>query len=48
MPYLLASSQDIIANSVSTIDANTVVDTMDFIGQVNRIIAHVLGNPPLH
>ena len=48
MPDLLASSQDIIANSVSTIDANTVVDTMDFIGQVNRIIAHVFGNPPLH
>ena len=47
MPVSLTNSKDIVANSVSIIDYNNVVDIMDLIGQINNIITVIVGNPPL-
>ena len=46
MPVSLTNSKDIIANSVSIIDANHILNIIDLIGSINRIIA-VIGNLPM-
>ena len=46
MPVSLTNSKDIIANSVSIIDANDILNIMDLIGRINRVIASIVGNPP--
>ena len=47
MPVSLTNSKDIVANSISVIDYNNVVNIMDVIGQINNIITVIVGNPPL-
>ena len=47
MPVSLTNSKDIVANSISVIDYNNVVDIMDLIGKINNIITVIVGNPPL-
>ena len=47
MPVSLTDSKDIIANSVSILDANDILNMMDLIGSISRIIASVVGNPPI-
>ncbi len=47
MPVSLTKTKDIVANSVSIADYNNVVDIMDLIGEINNIIAYIVGNPPL-
>ena len=47
MPVALTNSKDIVANSVSTVDYNKVVDIMGLIGEINSVISYVIGKPPL-
>ncbi len=47
MPVSLTNSKDIVANSISVIDYNNVVNIMDVIGQINNTITVIVGNPPL-
>ena len=47
MPVSLTHSKDIIANSVSIIYANNMLIIMDLIGRINRIVASIVGNPPM-
>ncbi|MFM7984528.1 MAG: hypothetical protein ACKPKO_34900, partial [Candidatus Fonsibacter sp.] len=47
MPVSLTNSKDMVANSISVIDYNNVVNIMDLIGQVNHIITVIVCNPPL-
>ena len=47
MQVSLTNSKDIVANSISVIDYNNVVNIMDLIRQVNNIITVIVGNPPL-
>ena len=47
MPVSLTNSKDIVANSISVIYYNNVVNIMDLIGQINNIINVIVGNPPL-
>ena len=47
MPVSLTNSKDIIAHSVSIIDANDILNIMDLIGSINKIIAEIVGSPPL-
>ena len=46
MPASSTNSKDIIANSVSIIDANDTLNTMDSIGSINRVIASIVGDQP--
>ena len=47
MPVALTNSKDIVANSVSIVDYNKVVDIMVLIGEINSVITYVIGKPPL-
>ena len=47
MPVSLTNSTDITANLVSVIDANDILNNTDLIGSINRIIAEIVGTPPL-
>ncbi|MFM7981486.1 MAG: hypothetical protein ACKPKO_19430 [Candidatus Fonsibacter sp.] len=47
MPASLTNSKDIVANSLSIIDYNNVVDILDLIGKFNNIITVIVGDPPL-
>ena len=47
MPVSLTNSKDIVANSVSIIDYNNVVDITDLIEKIIFIITVIVGNPPL-
>ena len=47
MPVSLTNTKDIIANSVSVIDANDILNIMVLIGSISRVIASVVGDPPI-
>ena len=42
MPVSLTNSNDIVANSVSIIDYNNVVDIMELTGNINNIITYII------
>ena len=45
MPVSSTNSKDIIANSVSIIDANDTLNIIDLIGSISRVVASIVGNP---
>ena len=47
MPVALTNSKDIVANSVSIVDYNKVVDIMGLIGEISSVITYVIGKPPV-